>query len=125
MGDFNTPALDDALFKTLTSRGLQIPEPLRKLQSGGQVIKGTNLEKSARYDQILHRPTVDANFMKAGGTLDFFVDDAHIKELFPDKQYTRQQFSFQLSDHLPLWIQVNTDIDGYRLDQIVQAGRKG
>jgi hypothetical protein len=124
MGDFNIPALDDALFKALTSRGLQIPEPLRTLQSGGQVIQGTNLEKSARYDQILHRPTVGANFVKAGGTLDFFFDDANIKKLFPDESYTREQFSYQLSDHLPLWIQVKTDIDGYRLDQIVQAGRK-
>jgi endonuclease/exonuclease/phosphatase family metal-dependent hydrolase len=124
MGDFNVPALDDPLYSALTSRGLQIPLPLRKLQSGDQVIGGTNLEKNARYDQILHLPTVAANFMRAGGTLDFFIDDAHIAELFPDKKYTRQQFSFQLSDHLPLWIQVKTDIDGYRLDQIVQDSRK-
>ncbi len=123
-GDFNIPAVGDALFKALTSRGLQIPEPLKKLQSGDRVIGGTNLEESARYDQILHLPTVPANFMKAGGTLDFFIDDAHIKELFPGEKYTRQQFSFQLSDHLPLWIQVKTDIDGHRLDQIVQAARK-
>ena len=123
-GDFNIPEVGDALFKALTSRGLQIPEPLKKLQSGDRVIGGTNLEESARYDQILHLPTVPANFMKAGGTLDFFIDDAHIKELFPGEKYTRQQFSFQLSDHLPLWIQVKTDIDGHRLDQIVQAARK-
>jgi hypothetical protein len=94
MGDFNVPALDDPLYSALTSRGLQIPLPLRKLQSGDQVIGGTNLEKNARYDQILHLPTVAANFMRAGGTLDFFIDDAHIAELFPDKKYTRQQFSF-------------------------------
>jgi hypothetical protein len=25
-----------------------------------------------------------------------------------------------MSDHLPIWIQVKTDIDGFRLDQIVQ-----
>jgi endonuclease/exonuclease/phosphatase family metal-dependent hydrolase len=124
MGDFNIPEVDDALFNALTSRGLQIPAPLRKLQSGDRVIGGTNLEHTARYDQILHLPTVPANFMKAGGTLDFFIDDAHIEELFPGKKYTRQQFSFQLSDHLPLWIQMKTDIDGHRLDQIVQAGRK-
>ena len=123
-GDFNIPALDDALFKALTSRGLQIPESLRQLKSGDRVIGGTNLEESARYDQILHLPTVPANFMQAGGTLDFFIDDAHIEELFPGEKYTRQQFSFQLSDHLPLWIQVKTDIDGHRLDQIVQAARK-
>jgi len=123
MGDFNVPAVDDALFKALTSRGLQIPDPLRNLESGKRLIGGTNLEHTARYDQILHLPTVPANFMKAGGTLDFFIDDAHIEELFPGKKYTRLQFSFQLSDHLPLWIQMNTDIDGHRLDQLVQADR--
>jgi len=25
-----------------------------------------------------------------------------------------------MSDHLPIWIQIKTDIDGFRLDQIVQ-----
>jgi hypothetical protein len=29
-----------------------------------------------------------------------------------------------MSDHLPIWIQVKTDIDGFRLDQIVQDARK-
>jgi len=124
MGDFNVPALGDPLYAALTSRGLQIPLPLQNLKAGDQVIGGTNLEKTARYDQILHLPTVPANFMQSGGTLDFFIDDAHIAELFPDKKYTRQQFSFQLSDHLPLWIQIKTDIDGIRLDQIVQDSRK-
>jgi hypothetical protein len=125
MGDFNVPMVGDPLYAALTSRGLQIPEPLKQLKSGSRVIGGTNLEETARYDQILHLPTVPANFMQAGGALDFFIDDAHIEELFPGEKYTRQQFSFQLSDHLPLWIQVKTDIDGYRLDQIVQASRPG
>ena len=125
MGDFNVPQIGDPLYAALTSRGLQIPKALLNLKSGQRVIAGTNLEHTARYDQILHLATIDDNALTAGGSLDFFIDDAHIKELFPDKSYTRQQFSFQLSDHLPLWIQVKTDIDGHRLDQIVQAGRKG
>jgi hypothetical protein len=29
-----------------------------------------------------------------------------------------------MSDHLPIWIQVKTDIDGFRLDQIVQDARE-
>ena len=47
-------------------------------------------------------------------------NDSKITELFPGKHYTRQQFSFQLSDHFPLWVQVRTDIDGERLNQIVR-----
>lgn len=124
MGDFNVPKLGDKLFSALTSKGLLVPKPLLELKAGDQVLGGTNLAKNARYDQILHLPTVPENFTKAGGALDFFLDDEHIKELFPESNYTRAQFSFQLSDHMPLWIQIKTDIDPFRLSQIVQNGRK-
>jgi len=51
------------------------------------------------------------------------VSDAKIKELFPDKDYDRQKFSFQMSDHFPVWVQIKTDIDGERLTQIVQDSK--
>ncbi len=28
-----------------------------------------------------------------------------------------------MSDHLPIWIQITTDIGGFRLNQITQEGR--
>ncbi|HJR07069.1 MAG TPA: endonuclease/exonuclease/phosphatase family protein [Pyrinomonadaceae bacterium] len=124
LGDFNIPKVDDDLFKALTSSGLQIPKQLKQLKSGDAVIGGSNLGKNARYDQILHRPTVPENFCNNGGVLDFFIDDDHIDELFPGKKYTREKFSFQMSDHMPVWIQVNVDIDTFRLDQIVQSEKK-
>ncbi|HEX2855113.1 MAG TPA: endonuclease/exonuclease/phosphatase family protein [Opitutaceae bacterium] len=124
MGDFNTPKIGDRMFKALTSKGLKIPKQLLNLKAGDQVLGGTNLGKDARYDQILHLPTVPENFTKAGGALDFFISDAHIKELFPKAKYDRTQFSYQLSDHMPIWIQIKTDIDGFRLNQIVQGDRK-
>lgn len=124
MGDFNVPSLGDDLFAALTSRGLQIPDVLKNIKSGRQVIGGTNLTKDARYDQILHLPTLKQRFSNVGGTLDFYLSDAKIKELFPSKNYTRDQFSHQLSDHFPVWVQIKTDIDGERLDQIVQDGQK-
>lgn len=34
---------------------------------------------------------------------------------------TKQAFTFQMSDHFRLWVQVNTDIDAKRLDQIIQS----
>jgi hypothetical protein len=46
------------------------------------------------------------------------------RQAFPGKKMTRDKFSFQISDHLPVWIQVKTDIDGFRLDQLVQDGKK-
>ena len=125
LGDFNIPKIDDDLFKALTSSGLLIPKQLRQLKSGDAVVGGSNLGMSARYDQILHRPTVPEHFCNKGGVLDFFVDDAHIEELFPGKNYTREKFTYQLSDHLPVWIQVNVDIDGFRLTQLMQGAKKG
>lgn len=120
MGDFNVPKMGDALFEALTSRGLKVPKPLMTLKVGDRVVEGTNLERDARYDQILHRATVPDNFCNAGGALDFFIDDAHIDELFPGAGYTRRKFTYQMSDHLPLWIQMKVDIDEFRLGQIVQ-----
>jgi hypothetical protein len=124
MGDFNTPSLDDDLFKALTSGGLQIPASLTSLKFGDQVVRGSNLKKDARYDQILHQPSVAKRFTNAGGTLDFFGSDARIKELFPTQGYTPEKFSYQLSDHFPVWVQIKTDIDGERFDQIVKNARK-
>lgn len=125
MGDFNTPKLDDKLFKALTRRGLQVPDSLMKLKSGDVTVGGSNLNKNARYDQILHLPTAKKRFTNFGGTLDFHVSDAGIKELFPGAGMTRNQFTYQLSDHFPVWVQIKTDIDGERLTQIVQNARKG
>lgn len=124
LGDFNIPKVDDSLFKALTSGGLLIPKQLKQLKSGDAVVGGSNLGKDARYDQILHRPTVPEHFCNKGGVLDFFIDDAHIEELFPGKNYTRNMFTYQLSDHLPVWIQVNVDIDEFRLEQLMQGVRK-
>jgi endonuclease/exonuclease/phosphatase family metal-dependent hydrolase len=123
VGDFNTPKLIDPIFGALVSRGLKVPKPLVQLKAGDRVIGGSNLGTDARYDQILHLPTVPENFTNDGGALDFFIDNAHIDQLFPGKNYTREKFTYQMSDHLPVWIQIKTDIDGFRLNQIVQDGK--
>ncbi len=124
MGDFNTPNITDPVFDVLLSYKLKIPRPLVQLKVGDRLIKGSNLGFNARYDQILHRATMPDNFTNNGGALDFFINNASINALFPGKNYSREKFTYQMSDHLPIWIQVNTDIDGYRLDQIVQDSRK-
>jgi hypothetical protein len=58
-------------------------------------------------------------------TFDFFVDDVHSEEMYPRRKRAHQAFSFQLSDHFPLWLQLGTNIHGRRLDQIVQAVGNG
>jgi len=124
LGDFNTPKLTDEIFAALVSSGLKIPKPLVNLKIGDRVIGGSNLGKDARYDQILHLPTVPENFTNAGGAVDFHIDDAHIEELFPGKGYTREKFTYQMSDHFPVWIQIKTDIEIFRLNQLVQDKSK-
>jgi hypothetical protein len=69
-------------------------------------------------------PTLEKRFTNKAGTLDFFGSDAGIKELFPNEKYNREQFGFQLSDHLSVWVQIKADIDGERLNQIVQDSKK-
>ena len=124
MGDFNIPKLGDPLFKALTSRGLMMPDCLKTLKVGDRVIGGSNLGMDARFDQILHLPTMKKRFNDNGGAVDFYISDAKIAELFPNSNYNREKFTFQLSDHFPIWAQINVDIDGDRLNQIVQDAKK-
>lgn len=113
MGDFNIPGRADPMFKALTSKGLQMPAALLKDEFG------SNLARDKRYDQIMHYSPWPDTFTNAGGVLDFYAGDH--APLFAD--LTKLQFTYQLSDHLPLWIQINTDIDGFVLDQIIQRKR--
>ncbi len=99
MGDFNIPSDDDDLFKAVTSRGLAIPTALRGLAFG------TDLDKGKRYDQILHFPVYPESFTNAGGILDFYAGDS--QPLFPGMN--KLDFTFQLSDHLPLWVEFALD----------------
>jgi hypothetical protein len=106
MGDFNIPSTDSKLFKAITRNGLRIPDALLG-------VHGTNLAKNKRYDQILHYPQYTHCFTNNGGALDFYAGDH--RKYFPN--LTKSQFTYQLSDHLPLWMQINTDTSDEWLDQ--------
>jgi hypothetical protein len=111
LGDFNLETV--AQTKALMSRGLEMPAALKKQEFG------TNLAKDKRYDQILHYPMYPDTFTNNAGVLDFFTGG--ISTLFPGME--KDAFTYQLSDHLPLWMQIRTDIDGFKLDQIVRNAR--
>jgi len=115
MGDFNIPKLDDALYKAITSRGLTIPDVIRGTEHG------SNLAGNKRYDQILHYRRHTKTFKDVGGVFDFYCDDW--QALFPREYYPRmskRDFTYELSDHLPLWVQIDTWIDDEELDQILR-----
>src|SRR5262249_35760486 len=109
VGDFNldTPAQVAAL----TSKGLQMP---RALQSKTY---RTNLAQNKRYDQILQYADYPPSFTNQAGIVDFFTGVT--ADLFPG--LGKDAFTFQLSDHLPLWMQINTDIEGQGLGGIIKA----
>jgi hypothetical protein len=44
-----------------------------------------------------------------------------IDKLFPNAKLSKLEFTFELSDHMPLWIQIDTDTDAERIDQILVA----
>jgi hypothetical protein len=53
----------------------------------------------------------------------FLIDNVHIDELFPGKKYSREKFTFQNVGPPDHRIQIKTDIEGSRLNQIVLQGR--
>lgn len=114
VGDFNIPAIDSPLFQAITSGGLQMPPNLIG-------VHGSDLAQGKRYDQILHDPRFTKSFTGQGGVLDFYARDH--APLFPGTAMTKQAFTFQLSDHLPLWLNVNTDVEDERLDQIIDSAQ--
>jgi len=100
MGDFNIPKVGDPLYEAVTSKGLKAPKQLLKL-------KGTNISKNKNYDQILYYPRHTQN-ITAGGSIDFYRND--FTPLYPKAKYpnmTKDDFTFQMSDHLPIWIQLD------------------
>ena len=112
MGDFNIPSRTDPCSKPSRNMGCKFPRRC-------SVSSSAATWKNKRYDQILHQPIYPDNFTHAGGVLDFHLDEARINELFPAGM-TKEKFTFQLSD-LPLRLQINTDIDGFKLDEIIQG----
>ncbi len=114
MGDFNIPRRNHFLYDAITRKGLRIPSALLG-------IKGTNLEQKKQYDQILHYPFFTKCFTKKGGVVDFYA--GNMKPLFPGSGLSDQKLTYQLSDHLPLWLHIDTDVADEELDQVLNRAR--
>lgn len=118
LGDFNIPKVNDKLYEAITSKGLKVPKAIRGIGHG------SNLKKNKRYDQILHYPEHTKCFTDNAGVLDFYTDGIPgISKLFPGEKLSEREFTFELSDHLPLWIQLDVDTEGEQLDQILNASK--
>ena len=109
-GDFNTE--DDAMLAALKGKGLKSITALDDIK--------TNLDKDQHYDHILHLPNFTQAFTNVGGVLDVFSrDDA---SWFDGVATSR--FTYQLSDHFPIWAYLRTDDDAERLDQQIRRATR-
>jgi endonuclease/exonuclease/phosphatase family metal-dependent hydrolase len=98
LGDFNLPIRDDTdpIYKTLTSRGLHIPE--HKSVVGGSSLGGHN-----HYDQVAFFPGETAEFVGHTDVFDF--DNALFRRLFEKRSLADYlaYLRYYISDHRPLW----------------------
>lgn len=97
MGDFNIDQRGDLLNKSFISEGLAIAEPLQNTTR-------SIFNETAFYDQIAWFNGADGIpelTMKCinGGNFDF------IDTVLTNRGLTKQQLSFYISDHYPLWVE--------------------
>ncbi|ESP95034.1 MULTISPECIES: endonuclease/exonuclease/phosphatase family protein [Pseudoalteromonas] len=112
VGDFNIPSNDDRFYQALTVESkLKMPDNLKGINDTAAA-QGT----PKNYDQILHRCD-QVSFSGRGGVIDFSKDQFMETVLFPE--LTFKEATFQLSDHFPLWLQIKTNNDQVRLDNII------
>ncbi len=112
MGDFNITSFNSKLYDAISQYGLKAPESIIKSEFG------SNLAKNKRYDQILHHPAQTGSvFTNKGGILDFYKS-SH-KTIVSYSNLTKNEFTYELSDHLPLWVQLNIDTADEELDQLI------
>jgi exonuclease III len=132
LGDFNIYSPKDSTMKAITDAGFTIPAELQSL-------KGSNVEQNKFYDQIAFkvRPKRFETTGKAG-IFDFYKlvfrqedEKLYAERMGPNyktKKTARQKSTyykkfwrtFQLSDHLPMWVEICIDhTDAYLRDRLV------
>ena len=112
VGDFNIPSTTSPLYRAVTRRGLRAPK--------GMLDPGSDLARRRSYDQILVAPRFPDSVTGKGGVLD--VWSGSYRPLYEGiTRKNNRALTWEMSDHLPLWIELNTDDDAYELDQRIGA----
>ena len=143
LGDFNIFSPEDVTMRAITDAGFTVPAEL-------QHIPPTNVGKKPRhYDQIAFKPKTD-RFETTGeaGVFDFFeyvytdadeatysaeMGDAYLKTSKGKVRGAKAKSSYyrtywrthQMSDHLPMWVQLRTNFAEEYLQKIVNDHRDG
>lgn len=104
LGDFNIDRKDDPLYQAFTSTGLRVPDALHQVP---RTIFGSPLDR--HYDQIAWFTgdggvsRLELAYTGTAGTFDF------TKVVL--RSLERDQVSWRISDHLPLWVEFSTRRD--------------
>lgn len=95
LGDFNIEARGDVLAQTFLSEGLHIPDALERVTRS--IFDETKFyDHIAWFDGANGQPKLSMEFLN-GGNFDF------VGKVLTGRNLTKQQLSFMLSDHYPLW----------------------
>ena len=115
LGDFNIFKPEDATMTAITDAGFVVPDELKELP-------GSNVARNKYYDQIAYYKALSA--MKptgAAGIFDFYEHVYRATDETSDEETYKSQWSatkstgykdwrtYQMSDHLPMWIEMSID----------------
>jgi endonuclease/exonuclease/phosphatase family metal-dependent hydrolase len=136
LGDFNIVKLGDATFKALEKNGFYIPDAIKAHPS--------DLGKTSHYDQIAFNLKLNADMTvfseqeQRAGAFNFtesiytpedldvylkYFDEKNVKGKTAaaiEKYYLSTWRTFQISDHLPLWVELKIDFSDAYLKRLVE-----
>jgi endonuclease/exonuclease/phosphatase family metal-dependent hydrolase len=140
LGDFNIFDTTDATMNALKKQGFYVPDATQEVHS--------DLGKSKHYDQIAFKLKIDTNMTvfsedkQLAGVFDFteniyrpqdldmyieYFDEKYVKNQTEKKiqsYYLTNWRTFQMSDHLPLWIELKIDFSNQFLKNIPKTTQK-
>ncbi len=133
LGDFNIKNCGDATMKALENNGFVVPDDIKQHPS--------DLGRTKHYDQIAFhlkldpRMTIFSEKEQKSGAFNFTESVYNIQDLsayqkYFDQKYTQEKTAkeiegyylkwrtFQISDHLPLWVELKIDFSNQYLEKI-------
>lgn len=97
LGDFNIEERGDLLDQTFLSEGLFVPEELQSREATRSIFNDTKYyDQIAWFNGVGKQPKLSLTFNN-GGSYDF------VGKVLVNREITKQQLSFMISDHYPLW----------------------
>lgn len=140
LGDFNIAGKDHVTMKSLNSNGFKVPDEIMN-------IPGTNVKKDKLYDQIAiwtdvkgkkYHNTVAALEICSANVFDYFKtvfrigeqdengeDETYYDQFLTKPDGEKYKYSewrtYQMSDHLPMWVEFKVDYGEEFLNEIIQS----